>query len=386
MLILGPPGCGKTYHLTNEVIPNLEGKICILSFTRSGAKEIGSRLKDDAEFVGTLHSFCFRELNLLSGQVLDSYEMFLKTFQGVESQVKDALAAYDFARQTFSKVTSDKVHNLVIQKYETFKEATGLWDFTDMLEACRGREIGSSFDYIVIDEAQDMTPLQWKVIFNIPHKKMIAAGDDDQAIFEWTGASALRDLKDMEKKVLDQSYRLPRKIFDYSREVLTRISSRREKEYKPTSEEGEVVFLSNLPHLLAMKENATILVRDNYLKADIIDYLMSQNVPVKSVLKGKYYKAWFKDKEVPLKYKMYFKRVDLDADTIFEVRTIHKSKGMEWDNVCVVAQFSGKVEESLHSRRGKDAEARNWYVAVTRAKKKLFICGHNTFLPRWSFK
>ena len=60
MLILGPPGCGKTHYLTNEVIPSLEGSICILSFTKAGAKEIGSRLKEEADFVGTLHSFCFQ--------------------------------------------------------------------------------------------------------------------------------------------------------------------------------------------------------------------------------------------------------------------------------------------------------------------------------------
>ena len=385
MLILGPPGCGKTHYLTNEVIPSLEGSICILSFTKAGAKEIGSRLKEDATFVGTLHSFCFQQINLLSDQVMDSLDMFLKHIGGPPDQIKKVIAKYEFTRQTFGKESSDPVSKMIIRKYEDFKERTGLWDFTDMLEECRGRDIMPKFDHLIIDEAQDMTPLQWAVVFNIPHKQMFAAGDDDQAIFEWTGASAMRDLKDQDKKILDQSYRLPRLIFDYSREVLKRISSRREKEYKPTDQEGEVIFLPSILALMKIKEPTTILVRDNYLRKEIEDLFLTQCIPF-TVLKGRYAKAYKKGNDVPMKYKIYFERVGLETEPIFEVRTIHKSKGLEWDNVCVVAQFSGKVEDSLQNQTTKDSEARNWYVAVTRAKKKLYIVGSNQFIPYWSFK
>ena len=70
MLILGPPGTGKTHYLSNNIVPSLDGKVCVLSFTKAGAKEIADRLDGKGNFVGTIHSFCFKELEMISQQVL----------------------------------------------------------------------------------------------------------------------------------------------------------------------------------------------------------------------------------------------------------------------------------------------------------------------------
>ena len=381
MLILGPPGTGKTHYLSNTVVPSLDGKVCVLSFTKAGAKEIADRLDGKGNFVGTIHSFCFHELEMISQQVFDDRSSFLQTAGG--KHVEKYLDAYDIHRNTgeIPEINQGPYHTIV-KNYEKFKDEKGQLDFTDMITFCLNKDL-TEYDYVIIDEAQDLTPLQWKLVNKIPCKEIIAAGDDDQGIFSWAGADVMR-MRSVggEKIVLDQSYRVPKNILLYSKKVLERIHEREVKEYRPTDEEGSVQFLASIHGLVKYQGNITILVRDNYLKKSVEDFLMNSMIPLRRVMKGKYKKAHDKGLPVPIKYRIYFNRTD-SCDWSWDVRTIHTSKGLEWDNVAVMATYSGKVESGCVYQQGRDAEARNWYVAVTRAKKNLFIIGHNKFLPYW---
>ena len=381
MLILGPPGTGKTHYLSNTVVPSLGGTVCVLSFTKAGAKEISDRLDGKGNFVGTIHSFCFGELEMIKQQVFDDRSKFLQIAGG--KHVEKYLDAYDVYRNTGDMPEIERgSYDAIVRNYEKFKDDKGQLDFTDMLTYCLNRDL-TAYDYVVIDEAQDLTPLQWKIVNQIPCKEIIAAGDDDQGIFAWAGADVMR-MRSVggEKIVLDQSYRIPKNILLYSKKVLERIHNREPKEYKPTKEEGSVKFLSSIHELLRYQGNITILVRDNYLKRSVEDFLMRVMTPLKRVMTGKYKKAHDKGLPVPIKYRIYFDKTS-QYDWSYDVRTIHTSKGLEWDNVAVMATYSGKVESGCVYQDGRDAEARNWYVAVTRAKKNLFIIGHNKFLPYW---
>ena len=46
------------------------------------------------------------------------------------------------------------------------------------------------FKVLMVDEAQDLTPLQWDMVVKIAKHvdRVYIAGDDDQAIYEWNGA------------------------------------------------------------------------------------------------------------------------------------------------------------------------------------------------------
>ena len=67
------------------------------------------------------------------------------------------------------------------------------------------------------------------------------AGDDDQAIYSWSGAdvSKLIDL-DSHLQVLDQSYRIPKTIFEKSNNLVSRINKRINKTWRPREDEGQV--------------------------------------------------------------------------------------------------------------------------------------------------
>jgi len=60
---------------------------------------------------------------------------------------------------------------------------------------------------------------------------------------------------------------------------------------------------------------------------------------------------------------------DLTLPPKIELSTIHKAKGREADNVAVILDQTGNIMDA--AMINPDNEHRNWYVAVTRAKKRL---------------
>ena len=98
---------------------------------------------------------------------------------------------------------------------KNFKKQKNLVDFTDMLEVFTQQEFIPQVDIIFVDEAQDLTRKQWRVINKLSEKckRRYIAGDDDQAIYKWAGADVTSFLElEGKVKVLPYSYRLPKKI------------------------------------------------------------------------------------------------------------------------------------------------------------------------------
>ena len=79
---------------------------------------------------------------------------------------------------------------LIIEAYEEFKVDHRV-DFTDMIEEYLEKGKPPKLKTLIVDEAQDLTPLQWKLIYKLAKHsdKIFLAGDDDQAIYEWNGAN-----------------------------------------------------------------------------------------------------------------------------------------------------------------------------------------------------
>jgi len=77
----------------------------------------------------------------------------------------------------------------------------------------RGR--APKLDVMFVDEAQDLSPLQWAVVRKLcDHAdKIYIAGDDDQAIYRWAGADVDYLISNSKNAiVLKQSYRIPKSI------------------------------------------------------------------------------------------------------------------------------------------------------------------------------
>lgn len=122
-----------------------------------------------------------------------------------------------------------------------------------MLEQFVKNNTTISFDVLFIDEAQDLSPLQWQMVRTLWSKaeKTYIAGDDDQAIFKWAGADvdhfiALREEVDF-IDTLDQSYRIPGgPIHELSQNIINRVDNRYEKPYMPRQEQGDLTHYSDV--------------------------------------------------------------------------------------------------------------------------------------------
>ena len=122
----------------------------------------------------------------------------------------DLLEYYD-SRQNILDIERDTLY-LLSEELKRYKKEKGLKDFTDLLEDFIEQTTKQNFKALFIDEAQDLSLIQWEMVRSLwaNAEKTYIAGDDDQAIFKWAGADvdhfiALKEeVNDI--KVLDQSY------------------------------------------------------------------------------------------------------------------------------------------------------------------------------------
>jgi superfamily I DNA/RNA helicase len=106
-------------------------------------------------------------------------------------------------------------------RYKAHKRALGVIDYTDMIElALRDDAALPALQLLLIDEAQDLSPLQWDLtrLLIARAERCYVAGDDDQAICEPFGASA-KDFVELpvgagNEQVLETSRRVPAAIHE----------------------------------------------------------------------------------------------------------------------------------------------------------------------------
>ena len=120
---------------------------------------------------------------------------------------------------------------------------------------------------MIIDEAQDFSWLQWKMVERIAAntKRVYIAGDDDQAIFTLAGARPYFLMNmDGTRTVLNKSYRLPQLIHDKANTLINRVRHRVDKEWSSRSEDGQVNY-SPSEELHKLKTGEwLVLARNNY--------------------------------------------------------------------------------------------------------------------------
>lgn len=308
-VIFGPPGCGKSTALI-DIMKSTKGKSCFVSFTRAAAAEMTSRCKGMDFDISTIHSLAFRSAGITKDQVIgrDDFKKFasLTGFEitgsnpeeGELPQIGDFyLALYSMHRNKLRSELGDTYDHTVrdgspeefrffVQKYEEFKKAYGLVDFTDMLELAHGTTI--NYENLFIDEAQDLSPLQWKLIehWAADMKRVFVAGDDDQSIYVFGGADPAGMNKFAERyasgiKILDQSYRIPASVHTLATDLINQISKRQEKIYKPRTESGRVRKFDTVWNLnpITHGEDVLILYRNHSLRNDIERKLIESNIP-----------------------------------------------------------------------------------------------------------
>jgi superfamily I DNA/RNA helicase len=80
-------------------------------------------------------------------------------------------------------------------------------------------------------------------------KRMYVAGDDDQTIFTWAGASERFIHMAGRVHQLQQSFRVPRKVYDLATRVISKVLDRRNKQWRPREADGSFQVIEGISQL-----------------------------------------------------------------------------------------------------------------------------------------
>ena len=237
----GPPGTGKTHKLISRArayvrIGTKLNRIGYFAFTKKAAEEARKRMPTDDNkllYFQTLHSFAFNLLDLKEEDIMQPYhyEKFGKDlnvkvnyydrynkeethfltcdnpyFQLIHRSINrcvDIREEFDRGEHNSKEVDDWTMLEHIHANYLEYKQKKKMMDFNDMIELLIEKQDKiPEFDVIFIDEAQDLSPLQWKLydILKQKSKDVYLAGDDDQAIFAWAGADVNRFVQEPAKE------------------------------------------------------------------------------------------------------------------------------------------------------------------------------------------
>ena len=329
--VYGPPGTGKTTWIVGQAMRAVElygeDQVSLCSLTNTAVREVvGRDLTIDPDNVSTLHARCKRALmapapaesrvkdfikdnpkwattdgyspclpaSLLRGVRDESGEDMSETVYAGGREISLYEKAQILRQQMVPR--SEWPHD--VRKWHSVWEGwcrdIGVMDFTGWLEAALEIRPLPSQQVVFVDEAQDHTPLQLAVIRAWNAKNCILVGDDDQNLYEWSGALPKaffgKALPNDRELVLEQSFRVPQAVHEIALRWANRIRDRKKKVYRPRDFVGSVSRLEyslldtsydrRLPPGMLEDPNKTymILTTCGFMLSDMLEILKEKGI------------------------------------------------------------------------------------------------------------
>jgi superfamily I DNA/RNA helicase/DNA polymerase III epsilon subunit-like protein len=257
VLVLAGPGAGKTYCLIRRIQHLIHQlgfsprRILAVTFTNKAAEEIATRLTDARGYAaedvarGTLHALCFKVLRDFPercglrpgfGVADQEYQLsVLKRLRVPEKRRAQVLALFGLYRMQ-GRPLGERGTELLLRYQERLRDRN-LADFDDLVvltdrllrtDASAAAQLRARWDYVLVDEFQDLSPVQYGVVRQLAegHRNLFGVGDDEQAIFSWAGSDPhiihrfREDFALTHPVVLDRNCRCSVQIFESAKRLI----------------------------------------------------------------------------------------------------------------------------------------------------------------------
>jgi len=322
MLVLAGPGSGKTFVITQRIkylIEELGVKpesILVITFTKAAAKEMQERFFRISNqgaspvYFGTFHATFFHMLRYtykftaeniiregdkykLLAQILEEMPIEMASQDDAPRQAHDM--DDDLIQRLLSEISKVKNNGMTPQEYQSetvsqtefayiydaYKKEMNshrLIDFDDMVLLCRDLLISRQevrqmwqerFQYILIDEFQDICPLQYEVVKLLakPQDNLFIVGDDDQAIYGFRGSKPelmlhfKEDYPNAKQVLLNINYRSKRDIVETADKLIVHNKARFAKQVETNNPQTDGVKVYSFPSKHQQAKNIALLIK-----------------------------------------------------------------------------------------------------------------------------
>ena len=360
------------------ILKNLEKKL----------NDIGIKIKpDDPAIIKEL--FERDDVNKKLVSLVSDFLQIFKEGQYTVNEISESLPKINLSERERYQVFLELFEE-VFKRYQDYLKKRQELDFADLIskstEILNKTSFKTKFKRIIVDEYQDISRGRYRLLQALINKqedcRIMCVGDDWQSIYGFNG-SDIRFTFDFEKVFgktarvdLDKSFRFTQPILDVSSRFIQKNPLQLKKNItsKPSTLKKTIEIIeSEFGNQNYMEEmfNKIDSERPNKKKWEVI-------------ILGRYNHL---EKEIPDGLSSKYKLLDI------KFMSIHKSKGLGADVVVILKLESGKYgfPGSMENdpimnlvRAGEQEflnaeERRVFYVALTRAKQKVFLCTNNYF-------
>ena len=417
MLVLAGPGSGKTHLLVERIRIMTKEKgidpssILVITFSKKAACEMEARFKRRTEdevlpvTFGTFHAVFYHILRTYEPDIKrliteEEQKEFLSRVMREENigselfsnednteEILGIISAYknfgeDFYEKSEAGRGMDECERndlcTVNAAYRRLVERSGLIDFDDMITRCRDilynhesvlRMWQKRYRYFLVDEFQDINGAQYDVLRLLAgdERNVFAVGDDDQSIYAFRGARPelmkkfIRQYPGCRRVTLTMNYRCCENVIGAADSLIRHNFDRLDRpmqRHLPSMSGGEVYIVNS--------ESSD--VQAAYV-CDTIEKFVGDGVCTM--------------KEIAVLYRSehcarLLRRVAKKRGVTPKMMSAHASKGLEFKCVFVIGLQEGLFPHHRNMWGNAEEERRLMYVAMTRAKEKLYMCTIST--------
>ena len=406
-LVVAGAGSGKTFTIVNKIKYLLdnniykENELLVISFTNESVNDLKIKIDYNLDIM-TFHKLAITLINnpdmkisneyylkYIINEYFNSYGKYNKKQNKLIKRILQEMDIDNLKKLIFTFINLYKSNyndinyllnlyqkshfinkiyfKIILEIYHIYNQelkASNLYDFNDMIKIAtnniNNNIIKTNYKYIIIDEFQDTSLNRFKLIDAIMKQnnaKIFVVGDDYQSIYRFSGCN-LDIFLNFNKLVsnlniinLDYNYRNPKEIIDVANSFIMKNKNQIKK---------ETICLKNIN------------------KPIKICFYKNKRTAIEKILKY-----------IDTKY-LILGRNNTDKD-LFNVQdkpflTIHKSKGLEEDNIILINLTNNNNSLPSKIKNHKiinkliktdyypyEEERRLFYVALTRTRNNIYL-------------